>query len=335
MKLTSPSHRRLALVSAVALCTLLACYGSSPAPTAQPNLPAPVKWRQTIGSSVISPPAVVEGRLIFLNEAGNLEARDAATGALLWTHTLNASSKRDTPAPVDSGLAFCVEETDAYSRMVAIDTATGQSRWQMTLTAASGTYITGAPGAAAGRVYAESAMDPNPHTLRAADVATGSLRWETGLNRDWLVTAPAVADGFVVIGVRRSVSQTAAPQVASGNQDLVRAFDAATGQARWEYPLPSYFSTGLTAAAGRVYAGTHDGQVVALDLGTGAAWTFTGSGPAQTAAVDQDRVYFGDQGGTVHALRVGDGSVAWEYPAGTSITSPASVSGGRVYIDKG
>jgi outer membrane protein assembly factor BamB len=56
-----------------------------------------------------------------------------------------------------------------------------------------------------------------------------------------------------------------------------------------------------------------------------AGWTI-----ASSAAVSLDTVVFGDASGSVRALRIADGSIAWEYKTDDPVYSTPDVSGGRV-----
>ena len=76
---------RFALALAAFAAAALACGPlGTPAATPPPTLPAPVRWRQLAGLSVISPPALADGLLVYLTSQAQVIALDAATGAVLW-----------------------------------------------------------------------------------------------------------------------------------------------------------------------------------------------------------------------------------------------------------
>ncbi|MER6525748.1 PQQ-binding-like beta-propeller repeat protein [Streptomyces sp. NPDC001508] len=140
----------------------------------------------------------------------------------------------------------------------------------------------------------------------ALDAATGEPRWRFAA-RSPLLRSPAAADGqvFVVgedgvlhaIGAddgqerwQRQVGHSAAPVVDGGLLYLVhhpahllrdasrlRALDAATGEPRWERPLPDGSGSGPAVADGRVHVHGATGALSAFDAVSGC-----GTGPATT-----------------------------------------------------
>jgi len=74
-------------------------------------------------------------------------------------------------------------------------------------------------------------------------------------------------------------------------------------------------------AGGRVFVGSQDGNVHALDLADGSlAWTFQADGPViAPAAALGDRVFVGDTHGFVYALSAADGEELWRFETGGKI----------------
>lgn len=131
---------------------------------------------------------------------------------------------------------------------------------------------------------------------------------------------------------------------------FVYALDAATGALRWrtqvnEKPvvrLPfddpgsrfDRFGSEVTPAAGRLYVGTNDGHMVALEADTGARlWDFGGATSVLAApAVASGRVYFGGYDGNVYALDAATGGLLWKRDTGKAVVSTPAVSGDRVIV---
>jgi polyvinyl alcohol dehydrogenase (cytochrome) len=95
-----------------------------------------------------------------------------------------------------------------------------------------------------------------------------------------------------------------------------------------------------TSYAGRLFVGSEDGTVYALDAATGCIWwTFHASATVKTAISIGDQgqaAFFGDTNGYVYGLKASDGSIIWKvhpepHPAARITGSPLLVAG-RLYV---
>jgi polyvinyl alcohol dehydrogenase (cytochrome) len=95
-----------------------------------------------------------------------------------------------------------------------------------------------------------------------------------------------------------------------------------------------------TSFAGKLFVGSEDGTVYALDSATGCLWwSFKASATVKTAisvGKKGSTAFFGDTNGFVYALKVADGSVVWKvhpdpHPAARITGSPLLV-GARLYV---
>jgi polyvinyl alcohol dehydrogenase (cytochrome) len=111
---------------------------------------------------------------------------------------------------------------------------------------------------------------------------------------------------------------------------------------KWAFGFPGAAATfgQPTSYAGRLFVGSEDGTVYALDAATGCLWwMFKASATVKTAISVGDggnAAFFGDTNGNVYALKVADGSVIWEvhpdpHPAARITGSPLLV-GTRLYV---
>jgi polyvinyl alcohol dehydrogenase (cytochrome) len=111
---------------------------------------------------------------------------------------------------------------------------------------------------------------------------------------------------------------------------------------KWAFGFPGAAATfgQPTSFAGRLFVGSEDGTVYALDSATGCLWwMYKASATVKTAiSIDKKRqtAFFGDTTGTVYALKVADGSVVWKvhpdsHPAARITGSPLLV-GTRLYV---
>ena len=92
----------------------------------------------------------------------------------------------------------------------------------------------------------------------------------------------------------------------------------------------------MTVDGGRLYLGTHDGRVLALDPANGATvWEFaSGDSVLAAPAVAGGRVYFGSYDGNVYALDAAKGQLAWKHDTKGAVVSTPAVdpASGRVVI---
>jgi outer membrane protein assembly factor BamB len=93
-------------------------------------------------------------------------------------------------------------------------------------------------------------------------------------------------------------------------------------------------ASAATAAGGRLYLGTHDGHVLALDPGDGRRlWDFAaGDLVLSTPVVDGGRVYFGSFDGNVYAVDAASGALVWKHDTGAAVTSTPALYDGRVIV---
>ncbi len=198
-------------------------------------------------------PAASDGRVFFDTPAmdGSLELRavEAATGQLLWTTPLEGYIDTDV-IPANGLLYFGVGKWAGADktgwRLVALDPATGDLRWEAQLEPSlSGrlavddkqVYI----GYGSGQVQARNAM-------------TGEPAWtETTGSR--LNEAPTATGAQVFAGVSDGELVSLNPQ---------------DGAKQWTAGFNSAILTQVTVTDGVAYLGTNDGYLVALDAASGA-----------------------------------------------------------------
>ena len=111
---------------------------------------------------------------------------------------------------------------------------------------------------------------------------------------------------------------------------------------KWAFGFPGAAATfgQPTSYSGRVFVGSEDGTVYALDSATGCVWwRFKASATVKTAISVGNRgttAFFGDTNGYVYALKTSDGSMVWKshpdsHPAARITGSPLLV-GNRLYV---
>ena len=128
------------------------------------------------------------------------------------------------------------------------------------------------------------------------------------------------------------------PGAAAGlNRDDVRNL-----KLKWAFGFPGAAATfgQPTSYAGRLFVGSEDGNVYALDSATGCLWwRYKASATVKTAISVGDHgntAFLGDTNGWLYALKVSDGTVLWKvrpeaHPAARITGSPLLV-GDRLYV---
>ncbi len=108
-----------------------------------------------------------------------------------------------------------------------------------------------------------------------------------------------------------------------------------TNQTLWSYTTGGFvLESSPAVAGGKVYVGSYDGKVYALNAITGAfIWSYTIGGYVQSSpAVADGKVYIGSQNGPVYALNADTGALVWSYPMGGGVVGSPAVVGGFVYV---
>jgi outer membrane protein assembly factor BamB len=126
--------------------------------------------------------------------------------------------------------------------------------------------------------------------------------------------------------------------------------DAAKGEEIWSVPVVEepverrppgspgsqwdFFASGVSVAGERLFVGTRDGRVVALNAADGTrVWTYESEGPILAApAVESGRVFFGSFRGLVQALDAETGEPLWKTDTKGAVLSTPAVAGDRVIV---
>ncbi|MBI5233418.1 MAG: PQQ-binding-like beta-propeller repeat protein [Deltaproteobacteria bacterium] len=99
---------------------------------------------------------------------------------------------------------------------------------------------------------------------------------------------------------------------------------------KWAYKTDGPLYSSPVVSGGRVYIGSYDRKLHALDASKGSAlWTFKTEGEVlSTPAVSAGKVYFGSKDGYVYALDAVAGSLSWKFKTMDAVlTSPVAAEG--------
>jgi len=158
------------------------------------------------------------------------------------------------------------------------------------------------PGGSANKAYGHLALAQSPSKAWSAGIAGSS-------NRRRLAASPVIGGGLLF---------------AMGTDGTVHAFDAATGQARWNHAFEvkgtaaaALFGGGASFAAGKLYVTTGVGEVAALDAASGKVlWSKRPAGPLRgSPTIAFNTVFVMTQNNEIHALSADDGSELWQESA--------------------
>jgi outer membrane protein assembly factor BamB len=103
----------------------------------------------------------------------------------------------------------------------------------------------------------------------------------------------------------------------------------------WTYEAGESIESSAAIYAGTVYVGSSRGELLALDLGSGALkWKYSTNDPVgeSSPCVGNGAVFVGDLGGTVHAVNMANGQPLWTFKTNDEVKSSPVVVGDRVLI---
>ena len=264
----------LALASAA---TIAAQTPQTPAP------PPPLRavWTVPLKASIGAPPAFSGGRGFFPLDDGRLEARDLATGAVLWSVDAHVVSQ---PA-VGDALLFLVER-DAIGARRQDD---GSLVWRLQFSEPPATPLVWDNG-----WLVAAASSGSIRAFRAVD---GHLIWSRDIGSA-LSARPALAADRVYVPAK--------------NSRLV-ALQVETGALVWERRLGGAPNE-ILALDDRVYVGSDDNFFYCLKAGDGGVdWRWrTGADVIGLPVVDDRAVYFISKDNVLRGLNRRSGNQIWK-----------------------
>ena len=292
---------------------------------------------------------------------------NATTGEILWTfHPQTEEGYFSVGSAVAYGMVYELNK-DGY--LYALDVNTGDLVWKYK---GPGPLIfPGNPVVADGKIYATTGQtasytgEQSESEFACLDAYTGQLIWKLPIEAFAPRESIAVAYGnlYLIPGdVTTSVDIESGEEYATINQvwaigtrpwPMWRHDPAhsATGQSgptnltlRWNFTTGGAVISSPSLANGRVYFGSQDKNIYALDARTGDfLWKFkTGARIKSSPAVVDGRVYIGPDDGTIYCLDAKTGSLIWStyaggyiptnFAAAAALQSSPTVVEGKVYV---
>ena len=279
-----------------------------------------VLWTNYVPCTINHPPTVVDDIVYYGHYCGEFRAVDAATGATVWTKSINTTH---TGQAIVGGVAYVTARCtyDNCGEVYAFDASSGTTLW----TWDPGPSQVNFPVVDNGVLYVRTSP---PNTLHALDTATGAELWSASPGG-----APAVSGGVVYT---------------SWKSDTLEARDSANGNVLWTGIVGVEDLSMPVVGNGVVYVHSDLGHLYAFDAsGCGDAscsplWegvTQIDSQGPQPPAVAEGKLYVG-AGDTYYAFDANGCGGSQCPPLWTSATAcsftpkgeyPPSVANGVVY----
>lgn len=294
-----------------------------------------IQWRVQTGGMVQSSPTLHEGVLYVGSGDGNLYALDPLTGEERWRF---AAGRAITSSPaVARGLVFAGSRDNTF---FAIDASNGKERWKLV----TGTDLPLAWGFETGDLYTSSpafsgglvVLGSGDGQVYAVDAGSGKVRWRFR-TEGRVRSSPAIAEGRVYVG---------------SMDGRLYSLELQTGRRIWQFDTEGHtlrsgdfgfdrrtIQSSPAVADGRVFVGSRDGFLYAVDAETGRllwrvdhrmSWVNT------SPAVAGGLVFAGSSDERfLQAVDAKTGKERWHFPTERPVWSSPAVAGALVYFGDG
>ena len=269
-------------------------------PPGIPLLPADVAWTRTLASPPAAAGAMDDLRVYVPLRDASVTALTRETGAIEWTQPLQVMT---TPAADNQRVYLATADS-----IRALDATTGRELWS-----------TGAGSAVTAPLTLDTdwllaVVDPGEVlALRRSD---GTIGWRRAVGARSVFPVASSGDGALYLSL---------------SDNRVVALDLATGELLWEQRLPGEISE-LAAARDRVFVGSTDNFLYALQRNGALAWKWRNGGDVIGVAVDNDAVYIASLDNIIRAVNRGNGNQRWRRSTLTRPIFPPRVYGGTLVL---
>ena len=276
-----------------------------------PNGVASPDWSATIGSPVLSSPAIgLDGTIYVGANNGYLYALKATDGSVLWKYKTGGRVV-SSPVVTKTGVVFV---GSADKSVYAINGTNGAKLWSYK----TGGAVTSSPCIGAdGSLYVGS----YDGYLYALDQTSGSKLWSYQTGGPVLSSPNLSGLGILYVG---------------SNDNCLYAIDTLSRTKLWSYATGGDVQSSPALANGNVYFGSFDGNVYALSQTTGVkVWNFQTdwvvySSPCVDSA---GNVFVGSDDASIYSLNGATGALNWSYLTDDCVgSSPAVDLGGNLYV---
>jgi outer membrane protein assembly factor BamB len=153
----------------------------------------------------------------------------------------------------------------------------------------------------------------------------GRIAWKTKVDGLVYASTPSVSGGKVYLGVVRNRPKGGA----------LYCLSATDGAILWARTVGGHVFSSPLVAGGRVYFGSDDWNVYALDAGDGREiWRFRTSGEVHdnAAALSGENIVIGSRDRTLYALEASSGSPVWRFRGRKRFNTTPAVDGDEVLV---
>lgn len=197
----------------------------------------------------------------------------------------------------------------------ALNAETGETVWVFNLRGEveSDRAVYGTPAISDGVAY----VGGYDGMLYSLNLENGNDLWEKLVgDGSPIVGGPAVGGGLVVVG---------------SSDGFLYAYDVTDGSFRWSFPTDNSIWATPAVANDRVFFGSMDQKIYALDLDGQKVWEFhTGGAVTAQPLVQDGRVYIGSFSSDFFALDAETGSMIWKFPDASSWYWSRAVTNGDI-----
>ena len=260
-------------------------------------------------TAAISVPGTGDGAAYVAGLDGTLYALALDTGQVKWKYETGEEIKSSPLAAAGS-----VYFGDELGRFHAVDAASGEPRW----TVEADSSITGAANLGPSGCLVFGSYDNFIYCVEPED---GTVRWKVE-TEGYVHGTPALAGGQAI---------------SSGCDGYLRLVDVESGEETGAVGLGGYVAASPAVRDGRIYVGTFEARVLALDLESKKiVWKYEDPEHRfpfySSAAVTAERVIVGGRDKRVHALDPKTGEAVWTHASKARVDASPVVSGDRVFV---
>lgn len=316
------------------------------------------KWSYHSDANVISTPLVAEGKVIFGNSVGKVEALSLETGEVAWTFDTEGGIF-SSPEIYQHKVIFGSGDGNVY----ALNVKNGKLAWKVKM----GASVLGSPIIDDDRVY----IGASDGKFRALNAKNGKEIWVFGGLEGPVVSKPLIYDGKVIFGAwdrhlyaldmdsgklvwkwdngsaNRMYSPAMCIPVAHDGviyivapDRYITALDAASGKTLWRSNEATVReSIGISEDGKWVYGKTMNDDVVAFETGkkeAKLAWRMDcGFGYEHVPSMlieKEGAVYFGTKNSTVYSIDPEKQTVNWAHKVDNSMANTVNVIDGHSLI---
>nr|WP_314717044.1 PQQ-binding-like beta-propeller repeat protein [uncultured Fretibacterium sp.] len=308
-------------------------------------------WTFRAEAPLTSSVAVAGGLVLAGDSVGNLYAVHSASGQAAWIYN-GTNSIVGRPTVAGNKVIFA----QADGTITCLSLKNGDVAWQYVPPEESYAAETVVDGAAVGdgKVF----FVKGDGKLYAISAVNGRALWTYNSELE-LRSAPAFASGLVLLGEQRGVFSAISPAngkrlwgggaggaintpATDGANVYFSSWDGSVQSVRikgvvpqWKSDVGDPITTPPFIGGGKVFVGTANGKVAALDSRSGSVlWTFDtqGGNMAAQPVFAEGLVFAGGGQGTLFVLDAASGTERFTFSAGAGINSSPAFSGGVLYL---